>query len=295
MGSGVSVIIPTYNREKYIGRAISSVLYQDWDKYEIIVVDDGSTDNTNQIVSFFRDKIIYISHEINKGVSAARNTGIKNAKYPFIAFLDSDDYWLPKKLSYQMEFFINKPDAVACQTQEIWIRKGKRVNPKKKHIKPSGDIFIPSLKLCLVSPSAVMLKKSIFDEVGLFDEDLPVCEDYDLWLRISYKYPVYLIDKPLVVKEGGHNDQLSSRYWGMDRFRIYSLVKLIKNQYLTKEQYEAVIRELEHKCQVYGNGCIKRGKIQEGEFYLNLPQMVKNDSVTLFSKLRHLLFPPTPS
>ena len=288
---GVSVIIPTYNRARYVGRAISSVLYQDWDEYEIIVVDDGSTDNTKEILSLFGNRIICISHPYNKGVSAARNTGIKNAKYPFVAFLDSDDYWLPKKLSIQIKFFMNNPDAIACQTQEIWIRKGKRVNPKKKHMKPSGDIFIPSLRLCLVSPSAVMLKRSIFDEVGLFDEDLPVCEDYDLWLRISYKYPVYLIDRPLVVKEGGHDDQLSSRYWGMDRFRIYSLVKLIKNEALNREQYEAVIKELEYKCQIYGNGCIKRGRVQEGEFYLNLPQKVKKDVTTLFSELRHLLFP----
>lgn len=291
MESGVSVVIPTYNREKYISRAISSVLYQNWKEYEIIVVDDGSTDNTKEVLSLFGSKIIYISHPYNKGVSAARNTGIKNARYPFIAFLDSDDYWLPEKLSYQMEFFMNNPDAIACQTQEIWIRKGKRVNPKKRHMKPSGDIFIPSLRLCLVSPSAVMLKRSIFDEIGLFDEDLPVCEDYDLWLRISCKYHVNLIDKPLVVKEGGHLDQLSSRYWGMDRFRIYSLVKLIKNTNLSKEQYEAVIKELEYKCQIYGKGCIKRGRTQEGEFYLNLPQMVRRDIITLFSELRHLLFP----
>ena len=287
---GVSVIIPTYNRAWCIGRAVSSVLYQEFKEYEVIVVDDGSTDDTKEKLSVFGERIKVISHDKNRGVSCARNTGIKNSRYCFIAFLDSDDFWLPKKLLAQVEFFEKNPDAVICQTQEIWIRRGKRVNPKKKHLKPSGDIFIPSLRLCLVSPSAVMLKKSLFDEVGLFDEDLPVCEDYDMWLRISCKYPVYLLDKELVVKTGGHKDQLSSKYWGMDRFRIYSLLKLIKNERLSERQYQAVIKELEYKCKIYAQGCIKRGKIQEADFYLNLPVEVKKDPVTPFLELKHLLF-----
>lgn len=287
---GVSVIIPTYNRAWCIGRAVSSVLYQEFKEYEVIVVDDGSTDDTKDKLSVFGERIKVISHDKNRGVSCARNTGIKNSRYCFIAFLDSDDFWLPKKLLAQVEFFEKNPDAVICQTQEIWIRKGKRVNPKKKHLKPSGDIFIPSLRLCLVSPSAVMLRKSLFDEIGLFDEDLPVCEDYDMWLRISCKYPVYLIDKPLVVKTGGHTDQLSSKYWGMDRFRIYALVKLIKETSLNDKQYNAVIKELKYKCTIYGNGCIKRGRILEGRFYLDLPHLVTKDIATAFLKLRHLLF-----
>ena len=286
----VSIIITTYNRKGFVKRAIASVLYQDWKDYEVIVVDDGSTDGTRDALSIFGDRIRYISHPKNKGISSARNTGIKEARYPFIAFLDSDDYWLPRKISNQMLLFRENPEAVACQTQEIWIRKGKRVNPKKRHLKPSGDIFVPSLRLCLVSPSAVMLRKSIFEEVGLFDEELPVCEDYDLWLRISCRYPVYLIDKPLVIKEGGHKDQLSSRYRGMDRFRIYALMKLIKNEPLSPDQYNAVIKELEYKCRIYGNGCMKRGRIQEGKFYLNLPELAKKDPATPFLGLRHQLF-----
>ncbi len=287
----VSVIIPTYNRGWCIGRAISSIFYQQCEDYEIIVVDDGSKDNTKDVLSLFGERIRVIRNSENKGVSYSRNIGIKNAKYPFIAFLDSDDYWLPKKLLYQIQFFKENTDAKICQTQEVWIRKGKRVNPKKRHLKPSGDIFKPSLRLCLVSPSAVMLKKSLFDEVGLFDEDLPVCEDYDMWLRISCRYHVYLIDKPLVVKTGGHSDQLSSKYWGMDRFRIYSLVKLIKNEALSEEKYEAAIEELSYKCRIYGNGCIKRGRLQEGNFFLNLPDRVRKDPATPFLELRHLLFP----
>jgi len=270
----VSVIIPTFNRAKKVVRAIKSVLDQTFIDFEIIVVDDSSTDRTRQTVGQFGSPVRYLAHTTNLGVSAARNTGIKNSNGPFIAFLDSDDQWLPEKLEVQMGFFETNPDAQVCQTEEIWIRKGHRVNPQKKHLKPSGDIFVPSLKLCLVSPSAVMLKRSLFEETGLFDEDLPACEDYDLWLRLSCRHPVYLIPKPLIIKEGGHSDQLSSRYAGMDRFRIKALVKLIRSGRLNEEQLVATIKELAHKCRIYGNGCIKRGKVEEGEYYLQLPHRI---------------------
>jgi glycosyltransferase involved in cell wall biosynthesis len=266
----VSVIIPTFNREKMVVRAISSVLGQTFTGYEVIVVDDGSSDETRKVVSEFGESVRYIVHQANCGVSAARNTGIKNSHAPLIAFLDSDDYWLPKKLEVQLDFFKKNPRAVACQTGEIWIRNGRRVNPKKRHEKPSGDIFLPSLRLCLVSPSAVMLKRSLLDEVGLFDERLPACEDYDLWLRIACRYPVYLIAQDLIVKQGGHPDQLSLAYMGMDRFRISSLVKLLKRGLLNEQQYKEACDELSRKCSVYGAGCIKRGRPQEGKFYLEL-------------------------
>ncbi|MBW1703655.1 MAG: glycosyltransferase family 2 protein [Deltaproteobacteria bacterium] len=269
----VSIIIPTFNRAEKITRAISSVIEQTFADFEIIVVDDGSRDNTEQTVAQFDERLIYVAHPSNLGVSAARNTGIKKSGAPLLAFLDSDDHWLPEKLAVQVEFFNNHPQAVACQTEETWIRKEKRVNPKKKHLKPSGDIFEASLKLCLVSPSAVMLKRSLVEEVGLFDEDLPACEDYDLWLRIACRYPVHLINEALVVKEGGHPDQLSARHRGMDRFRIKALVKLLRSGALNKIQIEATLKELSLKCRVYGNGCLKRGKLDEGNYYLELPEI----------------------
>jgi glycosyltransferase involved in cell wall biosynthesis len=273
----VSVIIPTFNRAKKIVRAISSVLSQTFTDFEIIVVDDGSTDGTEDVVAGFAHRISYIVHPSNLGVSAARNTGIRKSNAQFIAFLDSDDYWLPEKLAVQMDFFKANTQALACQTEEIWIRKGCRVNPKKKHLKPSGNIFEPSLKLCLVSPSAVMLKRSVLEEVGMFDEDLPACEDYDLWLRIACRYPVYLIQQQLVIKEGGRPDQLSSLHMGIDRFRIKALVKLIKSGALNKRQFRATLEELFLKCQIYGNGCLKRAKKEEGEYYLRLPErLTKN-------------------
>ncbi|MCP4681181.1 MAG: glycosyltransferase family 2 protein [Desulfobacterales bacterium] len=271
----VSVIIPTFNRAEKVSRAISSVLAQTFMDLEIIVVDDGSTDGTKDAMSQFEGRISYIAHSGNRGVSAARNTGIGRSTAPLIAFLDSDDYWLPEKLAVQAAFFKADPHAVACQTGEIWIRKGRRVNPKTRHLKPSGDIFEPSLKLCLVSPSAVMLKRSLLEEVGPFDEDLPACEDYDLWLRVACRHPVHLIREQLVIKEGGHPDQLSARYKGMDRFRIHALEKLLKSGMLTEKQFKATLEELSLKCRIYGTGCLKRGKDVEGEYYLSLPQRLR--------------------
>jgi glycosyltransferase involved in cell wall biosynthesis len=270
--TAISVVIPTYNRDAKLIRAIASILYQTFTDYEIIVVDDGSEDGTLDRLAALEHHIRYLRHPKKIGVSAARNTGIKASASPFIAFLDSDDYWLPEKLSVQMDYFRHHPGAVACQTEEIWIRNGIRVNPKKKHLKPSGDIFQPSLELCLVSPSAVMLRRSLLNEVGLFDEGLPACEDYDLWLRISCRYPVFLIPRPLVVKEGGHGDQLSSQIKGLDQFRIKALLKLMHEGQLNAQQLQVTRQALSEKCRIYGTGCLKRGRINEGEYYLKLPR-----------------------
>ena len=270
----VSVIIPTFNRAKWVKRAVSSVLFQTFRDFEVVVVDDGSTDETLEGLEIFSGKIRCLAHGANRGVSAARNTGIRATTAPYLAFLDSDDYWLPEKLALQMQFFRAYPEIRACQTEEIWIRHGRRVNPRKKHLKPSGDIFEPSLKRCLVSPSAVMLTRSLLEEIGLFDESLPACEDYDLWLRIASRFPIHLLRKPLVIKTGGHGDQLSSRFPGMDRFRITSMAKLLDQQILLPSQKQAVMDELRRKCRIYAMGCLKRGKQAEGEYYFSLPDSI---------------------
>ena len=273
----VSVVIPTLNRAGKVARAISSVLYQTFTDHEIIVVDDGSRDGTREKMSQFGGAITYVAHSSSQGVSAARNTGIKRSSAPFLAFLDSDDYWLPEKLRAQTGFFKNTPEAVVCQTEEVWIRKGRRVNPRNRHQKPSGHIFEASLRLCLVSPSAVMIKRSLLEDVGIFDETLPACEDYDLWLRIACRYPIHLIRQEFVVREGGHPDQLSALHKGMDRFRIKSLVKLIKSGTLNKRQHKAALEELSFKCNIYGNGCLKRGRPEEGQRYLELTRRLGKD------------------
>ena len=279
--AAVSVIIPTFNRAHKIARAVASVLYQTFADYEILVIDDGSEDTTSKALAPFLPHIQCITHSKNLGVSAARNTGIRASDSPLIAFLDSDDYWLPDKLATQVSFFSEHPEAVACQTEERWIRRGVRVNPMKKHFKPSGDIFEPSLKLCVVSPSAVVVKRSLLEEVGVFDEGFPVCEDYDLWLRISWKYPIWLIPEPLVIKEGGSPDQLSRSIEGMDRYRIRAIARLLGSGCLGERQNEAALKELHFKCRVYGNGCMRRGKKKEGEYYLNLPEMLRGNSIEI--------------
>jgi len=259
----VSVIIPTYNRAWTLEAAVDSVLAQEYPNVEILVVDDGSTDETPALLDRYGDTIRVLTIE-NGGVSRARNHGIAASTGEFIAFLDSDDSWLPGKLTEQVGFFEKNPEALICQTEEIWIRNGKRVNPCKHHKKPSGDIFEASLHLCLVSPSAVMMRRSLFDTVGLFDESLPACEDYDLWLRIACRYPVYTTPSPLVVKHGGHDDQLSKTPL-LDRFRIQSMVRLLEHEALSTAQKEATLTVLQKKGRIYAKGCLKHGREEEAE------------------------------
>ncbi len=264
----VSVIIPTHNRAWIVRDAIDSVLGQDYADVEPIVVDDGSTDGSARILDAYGDRLRVI-HQENRGVSAARNRGIAASSGALIALLDSDDIWLPDKLTVQVDFFKMNPAALICQTEEIWVRNGRRVNPGQRHRKPSGMIFERSLELCLVSPSAVMVRRELFDIVGLFDENLPACEDYDLWLRVGSRFPVHLIEKPLTIKRGGHADQLS-RQPSLDRYRIHSLVKLIEAGRLTPSQRDAVVIVLRKKCAVYANGCLKRGRLAEAAHYASL-------------------------
>ncbi len=262
----VSVIIPTYNRASFLKEAIESVLNQEYSNYELIIIDDGSIDNTKEIIKLFEGKLKYY-YQPHKGVSPARNAGLKLAQGNFIAFLDSDDLWKKEKLKVQMEFMKSHPEIKVCYTEEIWIRKGVRVNPKKKHKKYSGWIFDKVVPICLLSLSSALFRKELFDEIGVFDENLPACEDYDLGLRIACKYPIHLIEEPLIIKRGGHPDQLSKKYWGMDRFRIIALEKILKEN-LPEEWRKLVIKEIIKKCTILANGCLKRNKKEETEKYL---------------------------
>ncbi len=267
----VSVVIPTYNRAILLKRAILSVVKQTWKEWELIVVDDGSTDNTKEVVSRIRDPRIRYIYQDNRGVSAARNKGIMLSQGKLIALLDSDDVWKPTKLEKHLCFHLEGSWEIS-QTEEIWIRKGKRINPARKHLKKAGWIFQPSLKLCLISPSCVMFSKDLWEKIGPFDEELPACEDYDLWLRTSLKYPVGLLPLPLVEKHGGREDQLSLKIIGLDLYRIYALIK-IYNQGLDREKGRWVKKELVLKASTYIKGCLKRGKWEEAE---RIKDMVEN-------------------
>jgi glycosyltransferase involved in cell wall biosynthesis len=255
-----TVIIPTYNRCVLTERAIESVLNQTDQDFTLIVIDDGSTDNTPLLQNKYKSQITYIRQN-NRGVSAARNRGIAEAESPYIALLDSDDTWHSNKLAEHRSFIAEHDSIRIHQTEDKWIRNGRAVNPRLKHRKQAGDIFIPSLDLCLISPSSVVMEKSVFNDYGLFDEDLPACEDYDLWLRITAHEPVGLIEKQLITRYAGHDDQLSAAFWGMDRFRVYALIKLLTMQEdtLSAEQIKAVRNKALEKSRILLGGAQKRG------------------------------------
>lgn len=265
----VSVIIPTYNRKDFLLEAVDSVLAQTYEDFELIVVDDGSTDDTEEVLTSNDERLIYI-YQVNRGVSAARNRGIELARGEFIAFLDSDDLWLPTKLQVQIAFVDQHHEAQICYTDEVWIRHGVRVNAKKKHAKYSGWIYPYCLPLCIISPSSVLIRRGFFEEVGTFDPQLPVCEDYDLWLRVTSRIPVFFIPQRLIVKRGGHPDQLSQRSWGNDRYRVRALVKILESGILDPQMRELTIKELHRKCQILVNGYQKRGNEEEAKYYREL-------------------------
>lgn len=255
----VSIIIPTHNRQAFVLEAVESIFAQTYEDYELIVVDDGSADGTGEAFKQYGDRLRYL-YQKNQGVSAARNNGLALAQGEFIAFLDSDDLWLPKKLAIQVAYMDQHPRAQICYTDEIWIRRGKRVNPKKRHAKYSGKIYPYCLPLCIISPSSALVRRALFEQIGTFDPGLPVCEDYDLWLRVAARFPVFFIPQRLIVKRGGHPDQLSRQHWGNDRYRVMALAKILELGVLPPELRELTIQELHRKVRVLINGYLKRGK-----------------------------------
>lgn len=273
-----SVILPTYNRRQWTLEAVASVLAQTGiprARWELVVVDDGSTDGTGAAVrARFGQEVRLVSLAQNQGVAAARNAGAAVARGEWLAFLDSDDLWRPQKLARHLAFAEAGGHAVS-QTDEVWIRNGRVVNPCHHHRKPSGDIFLPSLERCLVSPSAVLLHRSLWDRCGGFDPSLPACEDYDLWLRIACLEPVGLLPERLVIKRGGHPDQLSRQFWGLDRFRVASLLRLLQDAPLDRPRAEAALAVLERKCTILATGAAKRGRAEEAERYRELARAAR--------------------
>lgn len=249
----VSVIIPAYNRAALLCRALDSVLSQSLPATEIIVIDDGSTDHTATLIKTHYPQVRYF-YQDNQGVSAARNLGIRHARTDWLALLDSDDEWLPDKLEKQLAALNAGPDYRLIHSDEIWIRHNKRINQMRKHEKAGGYIFRRCLPLCAISPSAAIIHRTVFDELGLFDTDLPACEDYDFWLRFCARYPVLYIDEPLIKKYGGHEDQLSRRHYAMDRFRLQALDKILKTQVLNEADYSAALATLTEKATILMNG-----------------------------------------
>jgi len=276
----ISAVIPTFNRGHCLLRAINSILAQTTPVDEIIVVDDGSNDKTYDLLlkSELLDmrgqlpNIRYLYQE-NKGVSAARNLGIKEAENEYIALLDSDDAWIETKIERQvLKLEAKKLSCRITHTEEIWLKDGQRINPKKKHNKSGGFIFEKCLPLCCISPSSVLLHRTLFDDYGFFDEKLPACEDYDMWLRLCAFEEVLFVDEALTIKYGGHADQLSRAFWGMDRFRVQALEKLINSGKLSKTQRSQALEMLVKKIEILLLGAKKRKKkemIQNLDMKLN--------------------------
>ena len=276
----ISAVIPTFNRGHCLLRAINSILAQTTPVDEIIVVDDGSNDKTYDLLlkSELLDmrgqlpNIRYLYQE-NKGVSAARNLGIKEAENEYIALLDSDDAWVETKIERQvLKLEAKKLSCRITHTEEIWLKDGQRINPKKKHNKSGGFIFEKCLPLCCISPSSVLLHRTLFDDYGFFDEKLPACEDYDMWLRLCAFEEVLFVDEALTIKYGGHADQLSRAFWGMDRFRVQALEKLINSGKLSKTQRSQALEMLVKKIEILLLGAKKRKKkemIQNLDMKLN--------------------------
>lgn len=272
----VSVVIPTYNRVSVLERAIRSVLGQTFRDFELVVVDDGSTDATPELLARFDGKLRPVFQE-NRGVAAARNTGIGLSRGELLAFLDSDDEWLPHKLERQVALFDPTRKAFVCHTDEIWLRQGKRVLQKPTHRKQGGRFFERALERCLISPSSVMISRSLLDDVGWFDEELPAAEDYDLWLRVTAFHAVDFVPEQLVVKHGGAADQLSRTIPAIDRFRVRAMVKILANPELPRHYRACEESELIRKCGILAAGCVKRGKTAEAETYLELARSLRKE------------------
>ena len=264
----VSVIIPAYNRCAMLLEAIASVLAQSAPAFELIVIDDGSTDGTSENERLRRmSETIRIERIDHRGPAAARNRGVALARAPLIAFLDSDDLWSPTKLERQLAFMRDNPGCAISQTSEIWIRNGRRVNPAHRHRKRAGDIFIDSLRTCLIGMSSVMIRAELFRSSGGFDEHMTAAEDYDLWLRILIDHEAGLLDEPLVTRRGGHPDQTSATTPALDRFRILALAKLLADNRLSPARRTSVVEVLAEKCRIYARGLRRRGRIDEARLY----------------------------
>jgi glycosyltransferase involved in cell wall biosynthesis len=266
----VTVVIPTFDRAATLPRAVDSVLAQKGAAFELIIADDGSTDGTAAALERYRsDPRVRVLSLPHGGVSAARNAGAAAGTAPWIAFLDSDDEWLPGKLAAQLAHFREKGFRIG-QTRERWVRRGVRVNPPDHAVKQEGDLFAVSLERCMITPSSVMLERRLFEECGGFRADFPACEDYELWLRLTAEHQVGLVSRDLLVRYGGHADQLSAKYPALDRFRIRAIALLLEGKPLAPERRALALSVLSRKLGIYQQGCERRGHADETAWCLEV-------------------------
>ncbi len=264
----VTVVIPTYNRREFVIKAAQSVLSQSFDDLRLVVVDDGGDDLTPEaLASEFCDPRLVVIRQENLGVSAARNAGARVAKGDFIAFLDSDDLWKPEKLAFQVRAMKENPEAALCYTGEVWFRRGKWANPCSHHSKFTGDIFGKCLPLCIISPSSALIRRGEFEALGGFDETLPCCEDYDLWLRITARHGVVFLEEKLIIKQNGHEGQLSATHWAQDRYRVAALWKVALDKSVSAANRRAALEFIVKKSAIVSAGAAKRGETSRAEVF----------------------------
>lgn len=286
----VSVIIPTYNRAKLIRRAVDSVLSQSYKDYEIIIVDDGSTDNTKEILANYDGSIRYI-YKNNEGISATRNRGIKEAKGEFIAFLDSDDEWLPDKLALQADLLEkNKKLGLVCSKMIILNGNSEKIGMKPEQ--KTGEDFRELLEIGGDLPtSTVMVRKECFDKVGVFDELLPPMEDFEMWVRIASKYDIYTVPDKIFALYYRHDQQITS-----DKFKVYEATVKLQRKFMTLFKHmpdfpaKAVQNKLASYAYVLSRMYYKEGRFKDAfsalcESIINCPIIgtqffEKNDSIT---------------
>ncbi|MBF0503854.1 MAG: glycosyltransferase [Candidatus Omnitrophica bacterium] len=248
----VSVIIPTYNRGQYITQAIESVLSQTFLDYEIIVIDDGSTDNTQEILKKYKNEIKSIRHE-NQGISKTRNSAINQSCGEYLAFLDSDDYWTSEKLAQQVKVLDSHPNVgIVYARMPIINEKGEKIGMKPAGV--SGKNFKELLEVWGDLPtSSIMVRRDCFTKAGLFDVSLDTMEDIDMWIRIAQFYDLYEIENKVLAYYRRHDEQITKNkakvYGGLVKIftKIYNtypqapkvlmIKRIVENQYLLAKEY----------------------------------------------------------
>ncbi len=286
----VSVIIPTYQRTQLLERAVRSVISQQGEiSYELIVVDDGSEEGVRRTNASLREElerrgVRWIQLEKNGGVAAARNTGAADATGDWIAFLDSDDVWGSDKLRAQLRFHGENPHFLVSQSTERWVRDGKAIRRPKHWQQRSGDLFAQAVERCSIGPSCVMIACEVWDELGGFDPRFRVCEDYELWLRLTARYQVGLVpdSSPAgdasVEKHAGHEGQLSIETPAMDRWRLLALQKATTQQgYFGKRQTGMIRAALRQKAEILQKGAEKRGLLRDASHYAQIGSTVPRE------------------
>lgn len=290
----VSVIVPTFNKKEQVREALQSVLDQKFQDIEILIADDGSTDGTplalfkelgaqpeaidvlakmgnNSIRPFthaFQCGGITVQYHygINRGLSTARNRGIKSARGEYIAFLEPDDFWAPHHLSELISHLKRNREVKVCRVSERLIREGKSRAPKHPANRTTGWLFEASLDSSLMSISTVICHRSCFSICGCFDENMPACEEYDLWIRISSHFPIGFLDCNSVTRRTPRPAD-SIRAWNWDRFRVYALEKAFQSGHITPEQRYLVAQSIVLKCERLVEGFKRQKSDERSNFY----------------------------